>query len=457
LDDFAISPISLQRSDIVRFLATPPEERGRLFVDHFLSTLKDALPSAGSRVAVAKTELADLKAKRRDLMREVADRTGVKLETNYVELVQRAYFDGLSKRQYEDRYSRKAPPEGVRYAREFERLGQQIAEKKRELSALEPGKAPGLYEQRLRALAALLGSVDTPLTESFISVTGISWVKALKVVFGRVAALSIEIEIELKSGEVAAPEQLFSEGYQDLVAFLFFMEVTRAAAGRGQARVLILDDVFQSVDSSVRLAMLSYALRALKGWQLFITVHDPLWKAQVVDLMRQHNFGFSEVAIRRWMFDSGPLVLGDSPQDNATLAEALEKGNVATICSEAGRLLEQVCDRLSYLLPISVTRRPGDRYTLGDLWPGIAKKLKNTTVGEIISRLNTWLHLRNMVGAHYNEWAASLAVSDAEQFGTSVLRLLEETYCNECRNWIRESPEIATWVCRCGRTAIHKE
>jgi hypothetical protein len=119
----------------------------------------------------------------------------------------------------------------------------------------------------------------------------------------------------------------------------------------------------------------------------------------------------------------------------------------------AGRLLEQVCDRPSWTIPISVKRKRGDTYTLADLWPGTVKELKSTTAGPAFATVDKWLHLRNVAGAHYNEWAESVTWVEAEAFGLATLELLANVRCDTCKGWV-EPAGAKFYACRCGKTAI---
>ena len=128
------------------------------------------------------------------------------------------------------------------------------------------------------------------------------------------------------------------------------------------------------------------------------------------------------------------------------------------ICAEAGLLLERCCNHLSHTLPISVTRRRDDRYTLGDLWPGVLKSLKNTSAKGPAVEVDRWLHLRNLLGAHFNEWANTLSRLESEAFGIAVRDLTQLLWCAKCENWVDAVrvgvSKITGWSCRCGRTAV---
>ena len=134
---------------------------------------------------------------------------------------------------------------------------------------------------------------------------------------------------------------------------------------------------------------------------------------------------------------------------------ANQQGDVETSCALCGLLLEAVCQRMSWVLCTSVTRRKDDKYTLGDLWPGVAKKLKKTNAAQCGEEVDKWIHLRNLVGAHYNEWAQSLSMSDAEGFCKAVCALYKAVFCKACYSWVEEKTND-DFVCRCGSVQVVK-
>jgi len=233
-----------------------------------------------------------------------------------------------------------------------------------------------------------------------------------------------------------------------------FLAVTKESAERGQAKLVILDDVLQSVDATIRVSVMDYILREFSDWQLVVTAHDRLWQNQLRELCRRHNHLFSEREIVRWSFDSGPVILEGKGIDQP-LEEALNRGDTMYICSQSGLLLESICNRLSWTLPTSVVRRKDDKYTLGDLWPGVQKVLRKTNIQATVQEVDKWLHLRNLVGAHYNDWAQSISTQEARLFGEAVLRLFTSVRCSKCFHWIESTSERnQQWVCRCGQTIV---
>lgn len=314
---------------------------------------------------------------------------------------------------------------------------------------------PSPHVQRLLRMNTVLGDISSWLTESFMKVTKATHVDQISALVGQSGPVSIDLEVRLKTGVVGTPQQLFSEGYQDLIAALFFLAVARAGGRQGVAKILILDDVLQSIDATVRVQLMNLVAHEFKDWQLLITVHDQLWRNQLRNLLSSAAHPYREVDIRAWSFDRGPQFAASASGGGtpfAALSAALIGGDPATICGATGRCLEQVSDRMSWTLPVKVTRRQGDRYTLGDLWPGVSKHLRRTNISETVSEVDTWVHLRNLVGAHYNEWADALSRTEADQFAHAVLALVERLHCPRCSDWVARSGLNLT--CRCGERQV---
>ena len=262
--------------------------------------------------------------------------------------------------------------------------------------------------------------------------------------------------MRLTNGETGTAHSLLSEANRDLMALLVFVTVAQAAADSGQARVMVLDDVFQSVDAPIRVATMDYLLEQLKGWQLILTAHDRLWREQLTTLLRRHSRPVASVEIVTWRFEHGPTIRAAGGDLGSPLRGALEQGEPVNISMHAGRLLEQTADALSWTLPISVIRRYEDRYTLADVWPGVLKTLKKTNASSVAQEVDRFLHLRNILGMHVNWWAESLSREEVDRFGVAVLGLLAVVRCPSCQRWIEPAPPNQMWMCRCGITRLER-
>ena len=97
-------------------------------------------------------------------------------------------------------------------------------------------------------------------------------------------------------------------------------------------------------------------------------------------------------------------------------------------------------------------KKRDDRYTLDDLWPGVAKSLKRSEAAACINEINGLRRLRNLAGAHYNEWAQTVTSVEAQRFAAGVLELLARTWCSKCTAWVRRTAH--TLVCPCGSVRL---
>ncbi|MFJ9961193.1 AAA family ATPase [Streptomyces avermitilis] len=454
-EEFARVPMMLKRADILRFLDTAPAKRGILFLDHIFDDDDHFTPQnyyTADQFAVEE-QRHEVKRQMRESAKKLADMLSIHpppYDANDIEhMISVDVYKGI---QESDRYRvtvPKAVQERVDEILTYRARVKQLNKEARRLKIPDEGQGAN----RVRTMHNLLGEVGDWLTEAFLSVTQASHVRRIQPTFGRISSVSLELNVELSSGSVVTPQQVFSEGYQDLIALLYFLAVARAAGEQGQARVLILDDVLQSVDSSIRVAVMDLIVKDFKEWQLLITVHDRLWRTQVKDIFQRAGTPVGEVEIKRWTFVGGPHVNTVGSETESALWTALSGNDPFAVCGLAGRLLEQMCDRMSWVIPVSVKRKRGDAYTLADTWSGTLKELKRTSCATDVASVDRWIHLRNLAGAHYNEWAEGLSWDEAEAFGYSVLDLYSRLRCRNCHQWVAKVAAYS-YVCRCTATRI---
>jgi hypothetical protein len=457
IPEFRLVPMSLQRAEIVTFLGLPPSERGKLFVEHFDIGRRASGPSPA--VETLREDQVRLKAQRRAIFDDLVQRAGARprqgpLNQQFAKLISLVFLDGLTASEWKARGD-DIPHEARSLISHFERISAGLAGLKRDIADSGSPDKVGIWEMQVRRLSELLGDIGRPLTEAVKFVGVFDEIARVDVHFARQSALSIELEVGLRDGRVVPPESVFSEGFLDLLAILFFVQVAKAAALRGQAQILILDDVVQSVDSTVRVRLIDYILQDLATWQLIITVHDLGWRAQLTDRMRKANHPFVIRHIRRWSFGGGPVVVDETGDGSQSLRGVVGKAASSTVAAESGRLIEAMSDRLSWTLPVAVSRARDDRYDLGALWPPVLKKLKKTNLSHQAQEVDRWIHLRNLLGAHHNEVATSLPDSDADEFAKAVLGLWDGVFCSSCLQWVeREGPSSPPLSCPCGQTKV---
>lgn len=457
---FQISPFVLRRADILRFIETPDIQKQMLFADYFTGAFSVANRLSDSKqqeLANTQTKYEALLEEKRRMIAELAQVMGVPQDDIPTDL---ALFDDYVKgkvyhnlpnaeRQRAIRSGRKLAAPDVHYRITAIRDASQEASRMKKRLKLISKQGRTIDTSLLQTILADAGD---GLTQAFREVAPRNYVDRLVLAFGRTSDVSMSIDVILKNGRKCSPQQIFSEANLDLLALLVFTSLLREAAKRGQARLLVLDDVFQSVDSSIRVGVMNYLMRDFSDWQVVFTVHDRLWRNQLRDILRRNGHSFVEREIVRWTFGDGPIILDGVREMDLSVMQAIERADVVGVCAHSGLLLEAICERLSWILPISVTRRREDKYTLGDLWPGVAKVLRKTTLSMDIEEVDKWLHLRNLVGAHYNEWALSLSSEEAYAFGAAVVALYQHVRCAKCHAWMEPLVQGAKsgYACRCG-------
>ena len=462
---FAVSPLVLRRADILGFWSTPELRRQIFFRDH----LRDWTTEPWEELADVQeerltAERLELKGSRRSVASELARIANVPPEdvpfggAELDAFVRRHAHGGMSSAQ-RSKLRRKGVP--VRVNKDIERLAaksrsltrsiKHLASKLRRVDSPDPTKYLVLQE--------LLTNLSERLTEAFHRTsTRATLIRSIDLVPGRLSPTSLSLDVTLPNGLRCTPQQIFSEANLDLLSFLIVLTIAEESAKRGQAKVFVLDDVFQSIDASIRLAVIDYLFTEFKDWQLLFTVHDRLWKEQLKDLCRRHAHDVVDVELRNWGQEHGPQIRGAIAPLVDRLRRAIDHGSAREICVLAGPMLEEICDELSHRLPVSIRRRRNDLYTIGDLWPAVRKRLKCSPLGDVVEEVDRSLHLRNMVGAHFNAWAESLSVEEAGAFGRAVVMLYDGTHCGDCQKWVEQllvgRHWTRSWGCRCGATRL---
>jgi hypothetical protein len=457
-------PLVVRRKDILEFWDTPDEHKQVVFLPYFKVAHTD-LPSAG-KLSELKARAVRLRKLRRQTWDELARQLGPdaiassKGDTQVEPWLTAHLFGGESRRSRIERGERVTlPPRQYELmtrlrnqSKEIQIVHRDIGKLENLLKSLESAAVAEETTRRLHEASRLISDAFMRLSPAG------PFVDLIEIEVGRLTAVSMTISIRLKNGAITMPRKILSEANLDLLALLMYMAIAIQAADQGQAKVFVLDDVFQSFDGETRLRTVEFMLREMKGWQFVVTAHDRLWREQLRNVFRRNNVSLVEVEITRWQFSTGPEIRAVTDSLDGGLKSALICGEVYQVCAEAGRLLERVSGLLSFAIPISVTRRKDDKYTLGDLWPGVLKALKKTSAAEAALEVDRWVNLRNLSGAHYNESASSLSRSEARAFGDSVLQLCDKVWCTDCAGlveWIKTSTSSVVEIrCRCRRKCL---
>jgi hypothetical protein len=462
---FSVSPFVIRRHDILRFINSSEAERTLVF-SNYLRKENDSDWVEHPIDEIKRLQDDRLKAKKdRDiLLKKLSDE--LKIDSQKIPFERKAFnefvkehiYGGLPKTQFESLGFK------VKLNKKAELLAEEVyieIENHRQIRAKVnsfsiAGSVTTFPKHLLSQLEGFLIKVSEKLTISFLEISPLEFIDKIEIVYQNESILALSLNLILKNKQKCSPNQLLSEANLDLLALLFYLAFIQESAERGQSKFIILDDVLQSVDSTIRVNFITYLLKNFSDWQFIITAHDRLWHRQLVELMNLYSHQYFNLSLASWSFENGPVIKNITFENTESLYQAIEDNNLINICSNSGLLLEEICDGLSKSLNTSLQRKKEDKYTLGDLFPGIVKLLKKTTLNKNIETIQKWLHLRNLIGAHYNEWALSLSFDEAKSFGLSVLSLHELVKCKNCSSWIINNYEFKFYACKCGKLIIQK-
>lgn len=242
------------------------------------------------------------------------------------------------------------------------------------------------------------------------------------------------------------PQAYFSEAHLDTLGFCFWLAFALRDS-QPDDTVLVLDDVFSSVDSSHlrRIAQL-FVDESSKFAQVIITTHHREWR----DIYR-NPYGPGNLTDLHEL-QSWDLLTGISSHRTLLSVEELEESLLKrpfdrqSVASKAGILLEATLDALAIQYRCKLPRTLNGAYTLGELLSNTKKlfdklilirpladqALKIGIPAICHSRVREYFNVRNQVGAHHNLSGSTVSDSDIKDFGEVTLDLVRSVTCCTC-------------------------
>lgn len=260
------------------------------------------------------------------------------------------------------------------------------------------------------------------------------------------------------------PQAYFSQSHLDTLGLCIFLAL--AEMDKPEEITLVLDDILASVDEPhvERLIEMLYA-EVIKFRHCIITTHYRPWKEKLRWGWLQ-NGQCHFVELTKWTAVGGLRLIRSLP-DVERLRKLLAETppDPQLVCAKAGVILEAVLDFLTQLYECSIPRRAGGRYTLGDLLPGVNKKLRaalkvevlaepgtggvavyNTiALAPILDELTRIAQVRNVMGAHFSDLSLALLDTDAIGFGQQVL-LLMDALTDPNAGWPKSAKSGSYWA-----------
>jgi hypothetical protein len=460
---FQIAPIVLRRNDIINYSLTPSDKKQILFWSFIYNTKNsDKIPEDivdKNQLNELNKEKLSLKNKRREIISNLSNLLKIEIENipligNELDhFIKNKIRNGLTTKEYltlnKNGNLRGINPKAVKKSNDLLELNIALKKLTSEIAILNKLNSSSSGDRK-QDIKVFLDEASQFLTDAFLEISTLNFIKEIKVKIGQLTEVSFEIEITLKNGVKTAPNKIFSEANLDLLILLLYTSIIKESNKYGQSKIIILDDVLQSVDSVIRISFIEYLLTNFKEWQIIISTHDRLWLNQLRSSFRRNNHLFKEIEIFKWDFQTGLNIFEQNHKSqNSSLLKAMETKDSQLIASQTGLFLEYLCNVLSMYLNLSIQRKIGDKYTIGDLWPSILKHFKKTNLEKEVIEIDKLLHIRNLLGAHYNEWAISLSNMEINNFSSLVNDFYNRVFCEKCENWINKEN-----ICSCKNLSI---
>ena len=250
------------------------------------------------------------------------------------------------------------------------------------------------------------------------------------------------------------PQAYFSEAHLDTLGFCFWLAFAMRECRDGDA-VLVLDDVFSSVDASHMGRITSLVEDECRHFaQTIITTHQRGWRDRFAN---SHGAGkLTElIELQPWHPDRG-IASTRTPLAIESLAAAVDATplNRQAVASQAGILLEAVLDQLALQYRCRLVRKQNNAYTLDELLsatadlfkklqvckpvldgeghPVVPPKVETVLPRELARAIHQSIHVRNEVGAHFNERGAEIPDAEVRAFGVSAVQLVRAVTCDRC-------------------------
>jgi hypothetical protein len=261
------------------------------------------------------------------------------------------------------------------------------------------------------------------------------------------------------------PQAYFSESHLDTLGFCLWLAIAKLSSDGDS--VVVLDDVFTSVDSSHFTRILDLLLDECENFnQMIVTTHSRQWRDRYASQQIPQNKS-SFVELQNWTRGGG-IRSARTVIYVETLCEFLAATpfDRQVVASKAGILAESLLDWLTAVYECPLPRRRGGNYTLGDLFYGVKRLAKQLTIRRhgpeadqleelplqpVLGRISEKMWIRNQVGAHFNLSGAEIADSDVRDFAGEVIILAETLVCRKCKS-LPQKPKGTHFSCSCSGT-----
>jgi len=272
---------------------------------------------------------------------------------------------------------------------------------------------------------------------------------------------SLKFESDFQNQGPVQPQAYFSESHLDTLGICVFLALAERQAG--DATVLVLDDVFTSVDHEHldRVVSLLHD-EASRFGRVLITTHYQPWLKRYL-YSRAAAPQAQLVRLRPWSFATGVRAV-TAKLATDELRASLDQGDpdMQVIASKAGIVLENILDHLTDLYACPLPRRSNARYTLGELQSSLGGKLQRSLrlrrsmdaqlseveLAAMLDTLGSMPWVRNEEGCHLS-LDGMVSEVEVRSFAENVARLADSLTCS-CGEMPHRERNGESWTCHCG-------
>ena len=264
------------------------------------------------------------------------------------------------------------------------------------------------------------------------------------------------------------PQPYYSESHLDTLGLCIFLAL--AKRNTEDRTVVVLDDVLGSVDQQHQKRTLDMLLEQADSFsQLFITTHYRPLRDQF-RFARSPSTPVHLMELKPWNFEQG-IRTGKTRAYAQELRQQLLDDDFRrdVIASQAGQLFESLLEFISRNYRCKVPHVIEPRFTFGELASAPNNKLKQNLMivrqqgnsateimlGPIYGKLDQAIHVRNLVGCHFNQWAGELSDQDVQDMAELALELADTLICQDCGSLPTSNKSGSYWECSCKQTRLY--
>lgn len=469
--NFNKAPMVLRRSDIITYNYTRGNQKLLHILQYFYEKKGKGVTENDPKMDKLLSERTKNKKKYKGFVNLLSEHTGLSVESIEINKLRaldfyRESFAPKGGNELMNNFKIGHPKIKIPYQlhQENETIGENIMTYAKKLIKIEKEIDKRRNEidfESLDEVKELLLQCEAKMYPAFMEISRNTFVTGVRLALSEDVKTSMEIKVKLNTGIEVCAYQIFSEANFDLLILILYMSLIEAAVEKGQAPVLILDDVLQSVDSPIRNRFLTYYAKKLSKWQFIITCHDRLWLREITEIFQNvGKLNRKVLKIGRWSLNDGPDIrsVDFSVVDNS-IGEALKTDNPQIIASQAGLMLEKICDKLTQTLKANIQRSEGDQYTLAPLIQSLSGRI--TSIKDFPVLQDCWndiienKYIRNIIGAHHNDYAESFDEDKIIEFAQSVQILYELTFCPKCNSWLTLNGKEISCKKKCDNRIFH--